>query len=58
VEQQEKALRKFVEVAARLTEEQRRELLDHLEESVEAKTRVGMNGLDAIVGALEDLGNH
>jgi len=55
----EEALRKILEVASpgKLTEEQRRELLAHLDDSVEAKVAAGTDELDAVALAFQELGD-
>ena len=55
----EEALRRILGAAAagRLTEEQHRELLGHLEDSVEAKVAGGASEIDAVALSLEELGD-
>jgi hypothetical protein len=56
----EEALRRIFEatgVAGRLTEDQKRELLAHLEDAVEAKVAVGVPEMEAVGQAFEELGD-
>jgi hypothetical protein len=53
----EEALRKILAASGRFTEEQRRELVTHLEDSVQAKVAAGTSELDAVARALEELGD-
>lgn len=55
----DEALRRILDVAAagRLSEEQHRELLAHLEDSVEAKVAAGASEVDAVARSLEELGD-
>ena len=56
----EEALRRIFEatgVSARLTDDQKRELLAHLEDAVEAKVGAGMPEMDAVGQAFVELGD-
>ncbi len=55
----EQALRSLVQgtAAGRLTVEQRQELVDHLEDAVEAKVAAGAGELDAVAAAFRELGD-
>lgn len=56
----EEALRNIFEatgVDARLTDEQKRELLTHLEDAVEAKVAAGLPEMDAVGQAFVELGD-
>jgi hypothetical protein len=56
----EEALRRIFEatgVSARLSDEQKRELLGHLEDAVEAKVGAGVPEMDAVGQAFEELGD-
>ena len=55
----EELLRRLLDAtdARVLTDDQRRELAHHLEDSVDAKIRAGMPEVEAITQAFEDLGN-
>ncbi len=56
----EEALRRIFEatgVSGRLTDDQKRELLTHVEDAVEAKVGAGMPEMDAVGQAFEELGD-
>lgn len=56
----EESLRKILEgtgAGVTLSEEQRREILAHLEDAVEAKVKKGLAEMDAVAASFEDLGN-
>lgn len=57
MESREEALRRILDAAgAKLTDVQRREILGHLEDSIDAKVRTGMEEPEATAQAFEELG--